>query len=232
MKKDDLGVKDWGYLVELSDVDFFHYSRIFLSKRREKILLGFSHTFPRGTMSGITGPSGCGKTTLLKLLAQFYSPCSGLIHLNGKLASEDSRSQTSYLPQDDILPLYLGVEEVFNHHARIRYLPSHSSKSAILLESLGLNGLENSRIGQLSGGQRKRVSIGLELLRKPRLLLLDEPTASLDPGNAHIVMNMLHSIRNSGVTIIVITHRASDLNACDHHLEMPLISKRLGTGDV
>jgi ABC transport system ATP-binding/permease protein len=167
-----------------------------------------------GQFVGILGPSGAGKTTLLNALSGLRPAESGKIVFDqtdlykylGQL-----RSLFGYVPQDDIVHSDLTVTEALTFAARLR-LPAGTPRLEIVklvdhtIASLGLSDRVNLKIGRLSGGQRKRVSVGVELLSRPPLLFLDEPTSGLDPLAEFKLMELLRRLADTGCTVVCTTH--------------------------
>jgi ABC-type multidrug transport system ATPase subunit/pSer/pThr/pTyr-binding forkhead associated (FHA) protein len=169
----------------------------------------------------LVGGSGAGKSTLLKAL-------SGLLPIKGQVLVEGDdlfshsdvyRSMIGYVPQDDILHQDLTVQEALEFSARLR-LPPDTTEAEIkdrIDRALGQVELTSQRcqvIHSLSGGQRKRASIAVELLADPPLFFLDEPTSGLDPGLEKKVMLILRKLAESGKTIILVTHATANITEC------------------
>ncbi len=172
----------------------------------------------------IVGGSGAGKSTLMTALCGFHRATGGKISLNGDdlYAGYDAyRSIIGFVPQDDTLHRTLSVRRALHHAARLR-LPSDTSPDEIrsridsVLETVEMTAHADKRVDQLSGGQRKRVSIACELLADPVLLFLDEPTSGLDPGLERKLMHTLRSLADGGRTVVVITHATTNIKICDH----------------
>ena len=167
-----------------------------------------------GQFIGILGPSGAGKTTLLNALSGLRPAESGKVLFDqtdlyknlGQL-----RSLFGYVPQDDIVHTDLTVTEALTFAARLR-LPAGTPRMEIVklvdhtIASLGLSDRVKLKTGQLSGGQRKRVSVGVELLSRPPLLFLDEPTSGLDPLAEFKLMELLRRLADTGCTVVCTTH--------------------------
>ncbi|WP_276662508.1 ATP-binding cassette domain-containing protein [Syntrophomonas wolfei] len=174
-------------------------------------------------MVAILGASGAGKSTLLGALTGTRPATSGEILVNGRnLYKEFSVFQLimGYVPQDDIVHLDLTVREALTYSAFLR-MPYDSSEEEIrhmveeVMNELELTECSNLRIKNLSGGQRKRVSIGVELLTKPGLFFLDEATSGLDPGLERVMMELLRKLADGGRTILLATHATLNIGLCD-----------------
>jgi ABC-type multidrug transport system ATPase subunit/pSer/pThr/pTyr-binding forkhead associated (FHA) protein len=178
------------------------------------ILEDVSFVAEPGQFIGILGPSGAGKSTLLGALSGLRPADSGKILINDidfYAHLNQLRSMFGYVPQDDIVHGDLTPAEALTFAARLR-LPAGTPRSAIgalvqqTMESLGLAERKDLRISLLSGGQRKRVSVGVELLRRPPLIFLDEPTSGLDPFSEFKLMELLRRLADTGCTVICTTH--------------------------
>jgi ABC transport system ATP-binding/permease protein len=167
-----------------------------------------------GQFIGILGPSGAGKTTLLNALSGLRPAESGKILFDQTdlyKNLDQLRSLFGYVPQDDIVHSDLTVTEALTFAARLR-LPAGTPRAEIVklvghtIASLGLSDRVNLKTGRLSGGQRKRVSVGVELLSRPPLLFLDEPTSGLDPLAEFKLMELLRRLADTGCTVVCTTH--------------------------
>ncbi|OIN82518.1 ATP-binding cassette domain-containing protein [Mycobacterium malmoense] len=179
-----------------------------------------------GTLTAIVGGSGAGKTTLVRLIAGYTSPSSGTVTFEGhNIHTEYAslRSRIGMVPQDDVVHRQLTVRQALGYAAELR-LPPDTSKAdreqvvAQVLEELELTRHADTRVDKLSGGQRKRASVALELLTGPSLLILDEPTTGLDPALDRQVMMMLRQLADAGRVVVVVTHSVSYLDVCDQLL--------------
>ena len=171
----------------------------------------------------LVGASGAGKSTLMAALAGVRRPDGGLVRVGGDDLYANYhcyRGEIGYVPQDDILHRSLSVEDALRYTARLR-LPVDTSAAEIearigrVLEEVEMTAARTQRIDQLSGGQRKRISIASELLADPSLFFLDEPTSGLDPGLEKKMMYTLRYIADSGRTVVLVTHATANITQCD-----------------
>lgn len=187
-----------------------------------QILQELSLSIEPGELVAIAGGSGAGKTTLLEILAGLQPPSAGEVSHNGVVcgtrASADS--PIGYVPQDDIIHLEMPLRRTLRYAARLR-LPAGTSAAEAdrvveeTMHDLDLADRAEVRVGALSGGQRKRASIAVELLNRPSLFFLDEPTSGLDPSTAADVMQLLRRLTQRGVTVILTTHEPEAIDRCD-----------------
>jgi ABC transport system ATP-binding/permease protein len=179
----------------------------------------------QGQLVVIMGSSGCGKSTLLKCLNGENPATHGTIKLFGQDLHANYavlKKEIGYVPQEDIVHSELTVEESLYYAAKIR-LPKSTSEEVIqakikdVLSNLKLDdSLRNRKVANLSGGQRKRVSIAVELLNDPSILFLDEPTSPLDPETIdELFIKCLKKLTAKGVTILMVTHKPEDIKNAD-----------------
>jgi ABC transport system ATP-binding/permease protein len=166
-----------------------------------------------GQFVGLLGPSGAGKTTLLRCLVAYVTPTAGSIHagdleLPGQAAS--FWPHVGFVPQNDILYLALTARESLDFALQFRATSLNRREQRQLIDErliqLGLIDRADVRLENLSGGERKRVSVAIETLARPRALFLDEPTAGLDPANETRVMHELRQLAEGGTTVVCVTH--------------------------
>ncbi len=190
------------------------------------ILDGISFALDEGSFLGVVGPSGSGKSTLVNALTGFRPATEGSVFFSGRdlyTEYEHIRQRIGYVPQDDVLHMELTVGQTLEFAAELRF-PSDVSKTdrerriVEVLDELGMTERRDVPVANLSGGQRKRVSVALELLTRPSLLILDEPTSGLDPGYERSLMELLARLASAGRTVIVVTHSVQSLHLCDRIL--------------
>ena len=187
-----------------------------------EILHKLSLSVEAGELVAIAGGSGAGKTTLLEILAGLQLPSEGELRHDG--AARRSRvsagSAIGYVPQDDIIHLEMPLRRTLRYAALLR-LPAGTTASEAerivdeTLRDLDLADRADVPVRALSGGQRKRASIAVELLTRPRLFFLDEPTSGLDPSTAADVMRLLRRLSQRGITIVLTTHEPAGIDRCD-----------------
>lgn len=179
-----------------------------------------------GTLTAVIGPSGAGKSTLARQVAGYTHPTSGTVTFEGHdIHAEYAslRSRIGMVPQDDVVHGQLTVHQALMYAAELR-LPPDTTKAdreqvvAQVLEELEMTQQADTRVDKLSGGQRKRASVALELLTGPSLLILDEPTSGLDPALDRAVMTMLRQLADAGRVVLVVTHSLTYLDVCDQVL--------------
>ena len=206
--------------LEVRDVDF--------TINGKNLLQRVSLTARPGTLTAIIGGSGAGKTTLSRLIAGYATPTCGLVTFEGHdIHTEYAslRTRIGMVPQDDVVHRQLTINQALGYAAELR-LPADTTKAdreqvvAQVLDELGLTRHADTRVDKLSGGQRKRASVALELLTGPSLLILDEPTSGLDPALDLQVMTMLRQLADAGRVVLVVTHSLTYLDHCDQVLLM------------
>ncbi|ORB73946.1 ABC transporter ATP-binding protein [Mycobacterium scrofulaceum] len=179
-----------------------------------------------GTLTAVIGPSGAGKSTFARLVAGYTHPSRGTVAFEGHNVHAEYaslRSRIGMVPQDDVVHGQLTVQQALMYAAELR-LPPDTTKDdraqvvARVLEELEMTQHLHTRVDKLSGGQRKRASVALELLTGPSLLILDEPTSGLDPALDRQVMTMLRQLADAGRVVLVVTHSLTYLDVCDQVL--------------
>lgn len=190
------------------------------------LLENISFTARPGTLTAIIGPSGAGKSTLARQIAGYTHPTSGTVSFEGhNIHAEYAslRSRIGMVPQDDVVHGQLTVNQALMYAAELRLPPDTTVEDRRQVVQQVLSELEmtqhaDTRVDKLSGGQRKRASVALELLTGPSLLILDEPTSGLDPALDRQVMTMLRQLADAGRVVLVVTHSLTYLDVCDQVL--------------
>lgn len=176
-----------------------------------------------GELVALIGGSGAGKSTLMDCLNGFRKATGGQVLVNGDdfyINYEAYKSILGYVPQQDIVYDTLTVEQMLQYAAMLRMpedttIKERKEQVKKIIKSVELEGRESVVIKNLSGGQKKRVSIAVELLADPKLFFLDEPTSGLDPGMERNIMFLLKNLSNTGKTIMLVTHAMANLSLCD-----------------
>lgn len=195
-----------------------------LSFSGTRILSNVSMGLHAGEFVVLLGPSGSGKSTLQKVMAGVLQPNEGRVLLRGQDVSGMSTAtlarNVGSVPQDDIIHTSLALRPAMEYAARLR-LPASADESAIqaavdrVLNAVELTHRADVRISKLSGGQRKRASMGIELLQAPPILFLDEPTSGLDPDLEATTMKLLRKLADEGRAIMTTTHSTASLHMAD-----------------
>ena len=210
----ELKILDRGNKIRLDACDLVIVTK---GKRR---LDGISCAIEPGQLVALVGGSGAGKSTLMRSLLGTEKLTGGVVYLNGEdLRSTFNiyRTQIGYVPQDDIIHRQLTVAQVLTFAAKLRLPPDIDVQKVVeqTLSDVEMSHRRHALISELSGGQRKRVSIGVELLADPKLFFLDEPTSGLDPGLDKKMMQLLRKLANQGRTVILVTHATANIKLCD-----------------
>ena len=182
---------------------------------------------PSNSLLAVMGPSGCGKSTFLKALNGESPGSSGAVYIGGQELNQYFdylKMQIGYVPQDDIVHRELTVDESLWYAGKLR-LPHFTetqlrSKINQVLEELNIAHIRSNLVSNISGGQRKRVSIAVEILTDPLILFLDEPTSPLDPQTIEDFLMILKKLSQKGTTVIMVTHKPEDLAYMDQVIFM------------
>ncbi len=202
-------------------IDAIHLGREVANKKM--ILQNISLTVQPGEFIALVGGSGAGKSTLMKAMNGYEPANHGQIFLDGEpLYSKLDlyRTQMGYVPQDDIIHRALPVKLALWYAAKLRLPDARPSEIEAriqdALRSVDMLEHADKPVRVLSGGQRKRVSIAVELLARPTLFFLDEPTSGLDPGLEKKMMYDLNRLADEGRTVVLVTHATANIEQCDH----------------
>ncbi len=182
-----------------------------------QILHGVGLSLFPGELCGLIGPSGAGKSTLIKVLLGLRKPAGGKASLGGGPVQD--AGPIGYVPQDDALHRTLTVAQTLDFASALRLPGSSDDERQARIDQVcrqvGLSERLTVRVGRLSGGQRKRVAVALELLTRPPVLILDEPTSGLDPGLEARTMGLFQEVARTGRIVLVATHAMQSLDRCD-----------------
>ncbi|WP_426987695.1 ATP-binding cassette domain-containing protein [Pseudarthrobacter sp. Y6] len=192
-------------------------------RKAKALLRDVDFASAHGRLLAVIGPSGAGKSTLMSVMTGANRPTSGSVRFDDQDINknyEALRTRIGFVPQEDILHRTLTVRQALEFAARLR-LPADTTAEErraqidSVLTQLGLVEHAGTKVSRLSGGQRKRASVALELLTEPSLLILDEPTSGLDPAMDKQVMDTLRQLANAGRVVVVVTHNVANLGVCD-----------------
>ncbi len=191
---------------------------------RTPVLEGVSLTVSPGEIVGVIGPNGSGKSTLFKAVLGLIKPWQGETLIFGR-SNKNQRASVGYMPQVELVdwnfPVTASDVALMGRYGRLGLFrrPSRMDREAAeeALLKVGLADVRHRLIGELSGGQRRRVLLARALASHPALLLLDEPMAGLDATAQHQLIDILHDLRDEGRTVVMSTHDLSCVStACDH----------------
>ncbi len=196
----------------------------------EEILKGIDVEIYRGEFVSITGASGSGKSSLLYILGLLDPPTEGSVYLDGIKIDFKKQNELAVLRNRKVgfvfqfhylLPEFTALENILIPMIKAgRSIKESKERSKKLLEKVGLDGKENRKPYQLSGGEQQRVAIARALANNPAIILADEPTGNLDSKNTEVVMNILLNLNREGTTILMVTHEQELAKKTDRTFEM------------
>ncbi|WP_018332006.1 FHA domain-containing protein [Actinomycetospora chiangmaiensis] len=212
--------------VDAGEIGFRAEGIVVRTAKGKQLLDDVGFALESKSLLAVVGPSGAGKSTLLKALTGFRPADEGRVEYAGRdlyAEYDELRARIGLVPQDDILHPQLTVRRALRYAAELRFPDDvgpveRAARIDEVIAELGLSGQADQPIHTLSGGQRKRTSVALELLTRPSLLFLDEPTSGLDPGLDKSVMRTLRGLADDGRTVVVVTHSVANLDLCDRLL--------------
>ncbi|RZO49430.1 MAG: ABC transporter ATP-binding protein [Candidatus Pelagibacterales bacterium] len=190
----------------------------------------------KGTIIGLLGPNGCGKTTTIGMMLGLIKPTSGAVFINGQNI-ENEKNRTNILEKMNFispyieLPKKLTVEENLKVYGRMYGINNLKEKIFNLMKELNLLDFKKRKTGELSSGQKNRVSLAKALINDPEILLLDEPTASLDPDVGDYVRTYIENFASrKGKTILLASHNMSEVERLCHEVMMMKNGKIIDKG--
>ncbi|MCS7197754.1 MAG: ABC transporter ATP-binding protein [Candidatus Bipolaricaulota bacterium] len=201
--------------IEVRDLHKTYYG--FLRRSKIEALKGVSVSVKQGEIFGLLGPNGAGKTTLIKILLGIAFADRGKALLLGR-DSRDPRARlhVGYLPEDHQLPEYLKAWRALDFLAKLYGMHKRRSRVEELLQLVGIAERRNSKVKEFSKGMRQRLGIAQALLNNPKVLILDEPTANLDPLGRKDVKDLLLHLKDQGTTVFISSHVLTEIErVCD-----------------
>ena len=203
--------------IRVSDV-----SKIFPTPFRRRRVIALQHLnleIAPGEIYGLLGPNGSGKSTTLKIILGLIQPTRGSVRVFGHDNSTVAvRRDIGFLPENAYFHKFLTGTETLRFHARLSGLESRESKSRIaeLLETVGLTRAADARLGTYSKGMLQRIGLAQALIHRPKILVLDEPTAAVDPAGSRDIQNLIASLKKTGTTILLSSHLLTQVQeVCD-----------------
>ncbi len=212
-------------------IDVHHLTKSFGART---VVDDLSMSVKRGRIHGFLGPNGSGKTTTIRMLCGLLTPDSGTgtcLGFDILKESERIRRKIGYMTQKFSLYQDLSIRENLEFVARIYGLSSPRKKVSEAINRLGLKGREDQLAGELSGGWKQRLALGACILPEPALLLLDEPTAGVDPKARRDFWNEIHALAGEGLSVLVSTHYMDEAERC-HEIAYIAYGKLLAQGTV
>ena len=194
----------------------------------------FSMQVPKGAIYGFLGPNGSGKTTTIRMICGLLTPDGGRGTVLGYDIAKDSeriKREVGYMTQKFSLYEDLSIEENLDFVARMYEIPGRQRRVAAALDNLGLTSRKKQLAGTLSGGWKQRLALAACLIHEPKLLLLDEPTAGVDPSARRDFWDHIHELAHSGITVLVSTHYMDEAERC-HALAYISYGKLLAHGTI
>jgi ABC-2 type transport system ATP-binding protein len=171
-----------------------------------------------GETFGFLGSNGSGKTTTIRALLGLYEPTAGVLHINGRPFKPEHGGRLGYLPEERGLYKKEKVMDVMTYFGRLKGMDRHSARrwSLAYLDRVDLSGKAATQVDKLSSGEQQKVQLGVTIMNRPELLILDEPTKGFDPVNRRLLMDIIAEQKNDGATVVMVTHQMEEVERlCD-----------------
>ena len=188
------------------------------SYKKQKVLKGISFNIKEGEIFGLLGPSGAGKTTLIRLIMGMEKSNNGEITISDKkVPNQKVIENIGYTAQADALYIDLSAEENMKFYCRLYKIPKKERNARIdeCLSVVNLNDDKKKIVNNFSGGMKRRLSLAISLIHRPKVLILDEPTVGMDPLLRRQIWQELYRLKENGVTIVITTHVMDEAAYCD-----------------
>ncbi len=197
----------------MTDKDIISIKNFKLSFGDKEIIRGLSFNVKKGEIFGFLGSNGSGKTTTIRALLGIYQADSGELLINGEEFSPERIGAIGYLPEERGLYKKEKVIDVMQYFGRLKGLSKKEAQefSKKYLKRVGLEDKANLNIDKLSGGQQQKIQLGITIMGKPELLILDEPTKGFDPVNRQLLMDIIEEENARGATIMMVTHQMEEV---------------------
>lgn len=185
---------------------------------KQTVIDDLSFDINRGETFGFLGSNGSGKTTTIRALLGIYQPTAGVLHIDGKPFSPEDSGSLGYLPEERGLYKKESVIDVMVYFGRLKGLGHQAARdwSMAYLKRVALADKAAVRLDKLSGGQQQKVQLGVTIMNKPELLILDEPTKGFDPVNRRLLMDIIEDQKKAGATVMMVTHQMEEVERlCD-----------------
>jgi ABC-2 type transport system ATP-binding protein len=195
-----------------------HIDHFTMTFGKTTVIDDLSFDINRGETFGFLGSNGSGKTTTIRALLGIYQPTAGVLHIEGKPFSPENSGSLGYLPEERGLYKKESVIDVMVYFGRLKGLTHQGAKewSMDYLERVALADKAAIRLDKLSGGQQQKVQLGVTIMNKPELLILDEPTKGFDPVNRRLLMDIIEDQKKAGATVMMVTHQMEEVERlCD-----------------
>lgn len=182
------------------------------------VIKDLSFDVKRGETFGFLGSNGSGKTTTIRALLGIYRPTSGTLHIGGRPFKPEDGGHLGYLPEERGLYKKEKVIDVMTYFGRLKGLDRHAARlwSQNYLERVDLADKGAMQLDKLSGGQQQKIQLGVTIMNKPELLILDEPTKGFDPVNRRLLMDIIEEQKDNGATVVMVTHQMEEVERiCD-----------------
>lgn len=201
---------------------------------KRKVLHDLSFQVNKGEVFAFLGANGSGKTTTIRCLLGIYQPDSGELTIDGKTYNPSMSSLLGYLPEERGLYTSSSVLETMIFFGEVKGLSYGNARQNALdyLERVGLTDKVDTKIGKLSSGQQQKIQLGITIINKPQLLILDEPTKGLDPVNRSLLLDILDELNKQGSTILFSTHQMEEVERIADRLVMIKDGQRELYGEI
>jgi ABC-2 type transport system ATP-binding protein len=183
-----------------------------------EVIADLSFDIHSGETFGLLGSNGSGKTTTIRALLGIYQPSSGIMNINGRPFSPEYGATLGYLPEERGLYKKESVLAVMTYFGRLKGLTRAVAVAWSLnyLDRVGLGPKAKTRLDKLSSGEQQKIQLGVTIMNKPELLILDEPTKGFDPVNRRLLMDIIDEQKQAGATVLMVTHQMDEVERlCD-----------------